>query len=657
LAPVALVGLVALVALASMRAAGASAQAGGGYDARPLMASLRPAERARVPRQAGVPRPEALPFYDLTVDLADDLRAFEVEETLRVENRSRRAWGSVVLRIWANAVTPPGGSPLVELVSLECAGAPCRAEQPSPDAIVVHPARRVARGDALEIRLRLRGRLRAIDPARTTMLGQGVEGLGALSGGHGGGDYGLLAHSDGVASMSVFFAQLARLRAGRWEQRDASTIGDLGSDALMNVRARVRVPDGVRVVATGLEEGPRVRGDRTEHVVRAAFVRDFALVASRRLRHLDRRLDDVTVRSWFVDGRDGPGRRALEAAVHSLRLFRRRFGDYPYTELDVVEAPLVGGAGGVEFSGMVTVATMFYRPVDASAGGGLLAALAGARGGDLEAQRRSMLELVTAHEVAHQWWHGVVGSDSRQHPFQDETLAQYAAILYFEDRYGEARARREAERQVAAGYHMMRLMGRPDGAVDRPASAFSDPLTYGGIVYGKGPFLYPALRELLGDRRFFAALRGYVADHRFRLAPPRALFDRMARGLHAARVRALERRWLEETHGDEDLGEPDLGRMLGGGATADDPTVRALLRMLGGADGSGDADALLRNLLRGLGGAGSGGAGSGGSGSGGAGSGGAGSGGSDPTLRELLRGLGGGNDAALRELLQGLPSN
>lgn len=594
--------LSCLVSTASAQSRGSAPRV---MDAADLLSSLRPQERDRAAREAGIDSPSALPLYDLTIDVADDLRTFQLDETLAVTNRSPSAWGSVVLRLWANAMTPPGEPPLLDLVSLECLGRiRCRYEQPAPDAIVVHPEAPVTHGAELRVRVALRGRLRELDPARTTLLRQGVEGLGALSGGHGTGDYGLLAHSDGVASMSMFFAQLARMRGGRWEQSDASTVGDLGSDALMNVRARVRVGDGVRVVATGTEEGPRVVRGRTEHLVRAAFVRDFALVAGPRLSHLDRRVGGVTVRSWFADGHAESGRQALDAAVHSMRLFQRRFGAYPYTELDVVEAPLEGGAGGVEFSGMVTVATMFYRPVSAAtwgSQGGLLAAFLGPQGERLEARRGAMLEFVTAHEVAHQWWHGIVGSDSREHPFQDEALAQYSAILYMADRYGEGRAHREAEQQVAAGYHMMRLLGRPDGPADRPVSAFSDPLTYGGIVYGKAPYLYSALRRAVGERHFFAALRDYVAEHRFRLAPPRALFDRMARGRHAPAVRAIERRWLDETHGDEDLGSPDLGRLIGAGEAADDPAVRAVLRMLGGARGQPGANSELEELLRGLG--------------------------------------------------------
>lgn len=584
----------------------ALAQAPEWYSTRELLGSLRPAERAGVVRQAGLGAADELPLYELSVDLAADLRSFTLEETAWITNRAGRPLGELVFRVFANAVVPDGEAPRVELLSGECLdGVRCTVTASSPSAIVVRPAQPLTVGGRLRVRMQLRGRLQEIAPERNAMMAQGLESLATL-GGHGHGDYGLLAHSDGVASMSYFFPVLARMRGGRWEERDASTMGDLGNDELAHVKARIRAPDGARIVTSGMVASGVVSGPgsgRAEHLAVAGFVRDFAMVVSPRLLTRERRVGDVLVRSSFVDGDAQAGERVLDVAAAALRIFTARFGPYPYTELDVVEAPLVGGAGGVEYSGLVTVAMMFYRPAQAA---GPLAALGG--GMDLDAHRRAALELVTAHEVAHQWWHGLVGSDSRRHPYQDECLAQWSALFYLEERHGEERARQEADRQVAASYHMMRMMGRADGAVDRPVAAFGDSLSYAGLVYGKGPFVYRALRAQLGDRAFFSALSGYVREHRFRTAPPRALFDRMARGRHRDAVRAIERRWLDEAHGDADLGQPDLGRMLGGGSSPElNEALRRVLGSMGGqgggGSGAGDADALMRQLMQMIGGA------------------------------------------------------
>ncbi|MGE0787386.1 MAG: M1 family aminopeptidase [Sandaracinaceae bacterium] len=573
--------LAALV-LALLAATPASAQ---------VPAGLRSADLA--PPAAAI---AAMPSYALEVDLDDTAGTFTVDERATFTNDGTAPLSSIAFRIWANASAP---SPLVELVDRACDG--CRIETPSASAIVVMLDRPLAPGATRTVHLRLRGRLRQLSARETSMEGAGLNGLGALFS-NAGSDYGLLSVSEGVVSMSGFFAVLARRRAGRWELDDGSGIGDLTTDELASYRVRLRVRDGVEVVATG-EEGPvRVVGDRTERDIEGALLRELAIVASPRLVHRDRDVGGVRVRSWFITGDETAGGQVLEAAAQALQTFERRFGPYPFRTLDVVEAPIVGGAGGVEFSSMVTVASMFYRAPSADASsplGGLLSATQGPE------RRAAMLEFVTAHEVAHQYWHAVVGSDSRQHPVQDEALAQYSALLYVEDRYGAERARREADQQVLAGYHMMRLLGHPDAAADRPASAFDDMLSYGGIVYGKAPFLYVELRRRLGDRRFFSALRSYATDYRFVTAPPRALFDRMARGSHAARVRALVARWLDQAHGDDDLGQPDLGRMLGDESM--DPQLRALLgsqlpALLGGADGGGAPD--LEGLLRQLGGAG-----------------------------------------------------
>jgi hypothetical protein len=124
--------------------------------------------------------------------------------------------------------------------------------------------------------------------------------------------------------------------------------------------------------------------------------------------------------------------------------------------------------------------------------------------------------------------------------------------------------------------------------VDRPVAQFSSGMAYGGLVYGKGPYFYPALRRLLGDSAFFALLREYTAKNRFKQAPGRGLADLAAAGPQGAKVRALASHWLDETHGDEDLGKLDMGSMLGGllgGAGGGD--MQGVLEMLGAGGDAG----------------------------------------------------------------------
>lgn len=598
------VGVLALGLVASCAGAGAQDSAGW-YDAAPLLASLRPAARATVVRQAGIAHAEDLPLYDLELSVDPAAATFTLREELWFTNTERRPLSEIVLRVFANVVPVTRGTPPpVTLQSGSCTGgagvAPCGVTAETPSAIVVVPAHPLAPRGRVRIQLTLTGTLERIDSSRTNVLAQGMEGMSSIGSAEAAGDYGLLATGDGITSLAQFYPVLAGRENGQWVRREQSTLGDLGTDALHHVRARIDVPRALRVTSTGIttaEQPSSTSADRRIVSVSAAFVRDFAVVGGATLESATRRVGDVEVRSWFLPAERARGENVLDSAARAFEIYERRFGPYPYADLDVCEAALVGGAGGVEFSGLVTIASMLYRPAMPADGplamlSGLLGngGLAGAGGGaapanGMQSMLDSMLEFTTVHEVAHQWWHGIVGSDSATHPFVDEGLAQWSATLYLEERYGRARADRDADMQVGMNYRMMRMLGVADAPVDRPVAAFASSLAYAGLVYGKGPYVYRELRTALGDQAYFAALRDYVARNRFRIAPRRAFIDRLATGPRAPRVRAIARRWLDETHGDEDLGRADLGSMLGSvlgpGAASQGGALEEAIRMLG----------------------------------------------------------------------------
>ncbi len=76
--------------------------------------------------------------------------------------------------------------------------------------------------------------------------------------------------------------------------------------------------------------------------------------------------------------------------------------DYPYTKLDVAEAPL--GKHGMEYPALVLIGSDVYRT------------------------ERLKLEPLVVHETAHQWWYNLVGSDPVASPAIDESLAEYSLL-------------------------------------------------------------------------------------------------------------------------------------------------------------------------------------------------------------------------------------
>jgi len=173
----------------------------------------------------------------------------------------------------------------------------------------------------------------------------------------------------------------------------------------------------------------------------------------------------------------------------------------------------------------------------------------------------TLLEFTVAHEVAHQWFAGLVGNDTGRYPMLDEPLAQYAAGLAIEDSHGKSAARAAMDTSVKMNYALYRMMGGADRALLRGTASYRTPIEYAGLVYGKAPYLYVDLRATLGDAALERAIREAVRARRFKLTTLDEWIDALERGADGRRsgVRPAFTRWLAETHGDRDLGVDDSG--------------------------------------------------------------------------------------------------
>ena len=67
---------------------------------------------------------------------------------------------------------------------------------------------------------------------------------------------------------------------------------------------------------------------------------------------------------------------------------------------------------GQEYDGLVFLATKFYNEYDDSA--------------------RSNLVAIGVHEIAHQWWFGLVGNDQAMEPWLDEAMAVYSEAIFYQ---------------------------------------------------------------------------------------------------------------------------------------------------------------------------------------------------------------------------------
>ena len=165
-----------------------------------------------------------------------------------------------------------------------------------------------------------------------------------------------------------------------------------------------------------------------------------------------------------------------------------------------------------------------------------------------------------AHVVAHQWWGATVGSDGAREPVLDEALANWSALLYYRESHGEAQFTTALDEQVRGVYTLYRTFGGEDMEASRSARDYRNSFQYAAIVGSKGALMFEALRKLLGDKRFFAALRDYYSANSLEVADMDDLRGAFIAGAAVEQRRAVSRtfdRWLSSKRGDEDIGPPD----------------------------------------------------------------------------------------------------
>jgi aminopeptidase N len=246
-------------------------------------------------------------------------------------------------------------------------------------------------------------------------------------------------------------------------------------------------------------------------------VREFALVLDDKFQVHEADATGTTVRLHLDGATDASGAsRMLQSAVAAVDAFAQRYGPYPFDELDIVQTELAS-ALGVSWSGVIFMQA-----------NGIAAVL---RQPDSLVEQ---MQFTLVHEIGHQWWGNMIGVNSNDHAFMNESLTNYLTTVAFEDMFGRETGLALLERSLA-GVYLAQLAESGDGVVDLPIEQVDSLTSYSRLVYGKGALGFLAIRLEIGDEAFFRALDLYVQTQAFQLAAPtdlRAAFEETSgRGL------------------------------------------------------------------------------------------------------------------------------
>ena len=262
-----------------------------------------------------------------------------------------------------------------------------------------------------------------------------------------------------------------------WVLHDDYYLGEHLVQDAADFEVNVRVTEGSIVFAASGVGEPNNEWTR----YRLFGARTFALSASDQFQFVEAAAGAAVIRAYYYPGYETEGLAILNAAVRAVGLFESLFGPYPYGSLSIVQSDLNDGQ---EYDGLVFLATKFYNEYDGSA--------------------RSNLVAIGVHEIAHQWWYGLVGNDAATEPWLDEALSVYSEALFYEYIYPNSY---DWWWQWRVNYF------GPSGYVDTTIYEAPTFRAYVNASYLNGANFMEALNYRMGDDAFFAFLRDYASRY------------------------------------------------------------------------------------------------------------------------------------------------
>lgn len=221
----------------------------------------------------------------------------------------------------------------------------------------------------------------------------------------------------------------------------------------------------------------------------------------------------VTTQVLFTPRNGALWDKAVEYVNESVRLYSQWVGDYPYDRATAVDGTISAG-GGMEYP-MITI---IGNPGDAMG-----------------------LDNVIAHEVGHNWFYGILGSNERDHAWMDEGMNSFVELRYMRLRYRKDGLNiqvqglklalgdtGDANRTMSEYGYLLNARRNLDQAVEETSERLTQ-TNYGTMVYMKTALVMDHLMAYLGEETMDKCLHAYFDEWKFKHPQPadlRKVFER-----------------------------------------------------------------------------------------------------------------------------------
>jgi ABC-type transport system involved in multi-copper enzyme maturation permease subunit len=207
--------------------------------------------------------------------------------------------------------------------------------------------------------------------------------------------------------------------------------------------------------------------------------------------------NDVAIEVYYHKGHEYNIDTMIEATKKGLEYFSKAFGPYQHRQFRIMEFPRYA-----------SFAQSFPNTVPFSESIGFIAKVDTNDPDDMHYPF-----LVTAHELAHQWWaHQLVGGDVQGSTLLSETLSEYSSIMVLEKTFG---------REQVEKYLRYQGRGYLSARASEPKREWPLVLNenQGYLHYSKGAIIMYALKDAVGEDKLNAAIHKFTDSVRYQEPP------------------------------------------------------------------------------------------------------------------------------------------
>ncbi len=272
---------------------------------------------------------------------------------------------------------------------------------------------------------------------------------------------------------------------GAWREDAYIDTGDSFYSEVADYRVAISAPEAYTLSCTGSVTEQTSENGVTTAVADAREVRDFAFSLHKNA--AVETLEQGGVKVTGVARTKESAQLAAQYGASAVAYFSDKIGAYPYERLCVVD---FNGSGGMEYPGLVMIdATLLNVP------------------------KEEYAAMVIAHEVAHQWFYGIVGSDQLFEPWVDESLVEFLGFDCIRGTLGD---------DVYADLWLYSFRNYETYErtlpLNAPLSSFQDGNDYFFVIYAYGAHVMRELHDELGENAFYGALQTYFYEHGYQNA-------------------------------------------------------------------------------------------------------------------------------------------